>query len=196
MSSPDQRNYTPIDVYGFRKKHLFSTVEKNGQKTSKSMQGTNLLLIASVISLVLSLSYSLQNTLLSTNSRASEDIEMKKPAYFPQKTVISDIKTIPSEYNSEKIPTELLADINTKYGPLDTKNKKNFVLDKLIRYYIYQDVLKENSLEGPRDIPTNFDDMINQIPDMEKTVTDNLISKDHKYVTLDDVIKEKIGKFN
>lgn len=196
MSPVDQKNYTPIDVYGFRKKHLFSTVEKGGKKSSQSFPALNLLLIASVITFVVSVSYAVQHTLLSTNSRASEDIQPVKVAYFPKKTIVTNIQTFPQEYNAEEIPADLVTDIRNTYGPLDSANKKNYVFDKIIRFYIYRDVLKEKALESPQTVPTNFADLVSQIPAMEKTITDTLITKDHIYSGLDDIIKERIAKFH
>ena len=59
--------------------------------------------------------------------------------------LIAAISEYPKSYNGQIIPEELYLEIKNHYL-VNTKARKNYVIDKIGRYYIYQDVLTENGL--------------------------------------------------
>lgn len=190
-------NHTPLDILQLQEHYDRKNPPKNrlpGRKISSSFI-SNSLLVFSVTAFVLVLTYAFRADFLSTKSRASESKPSPKVVTALNNPVLKTVKDYPQKYNEETIPKELYYDIKQHYA-VNTTGRKNYVIDKIVRFYIYRDVLKENELTYPESKKeTPFAKMIEDVSSMEKVLKNEVINKDGVYKTLDDVVTSKIKNF-
>lgn len=151
-------NYTRLDVKSFKKKH-YSSGLKNG---------INFLMVFSVSAFLLSASYYVQQTQFSSSSRAA----VPRPTQMP----LGDV--FPKAYKDEVVPKNIIADLVQSAKSKDVTYPQTYAKDRIVKYYIYKDVLSENNIPLPNN--ENIDDYVDE---MEDLIKQHLLSKaDFAYV--------------
>ncbi len=151
-------NYTRLDVKSFKKKH-YSTGLKNG---------INFLMVFSLSAFLLSASYYVQQTQFSSSSRAAAP----RPTQMP----LGDV--FPKAYKDEVVPANIINDLVQTAKTKDIKFPQTYAKERIIKYYIYKDVLTESNIPLP-----NKDNIDDYIDEMEDLINQYLISKaDFAYV--------------
>ncbi|OGK52406.1 hypothetical protein A2966_01925 [Candidatus Roizmanbacteria bacterium RIFCSPLOWO2_01_FULL_41_22] len=196
----ESNNFTPLK--GQDSPTIYVSKNANFQTVSSDSRSnliTTILLVVAVICLIFSISYSMINSQITKNSKAStiqpqptlRVIKIESP-------LIAAISEYPKSYNGQIIPEELYLEIKNHYL-VNTKARKNYVIDKIGRYYIYQDVLTENSLYFVESEETGeFARLLADEKTMEKIIIDKLVTHGDfigKYVNLDEIINEKLKLF-
>lgn len=141
--------------------------------TKKKIAFDDIYLIFSVLVFVLSLGVMInsRNFTATSDAKATRNLTV-----VPRKqTIVS--KLFPKSYKQEKIPTAIYENLNT-FPSLPSQGKDEYVKTQVMKFYVYKDVLQENTESTPEAlIPTTYKDINEGVQVMEPIIKNNLLSK-------------------
>lgn len=174
----------------------------NNKKLSKL---SNLAILVGVIALVGAFAFTITRSQQTTGSRASiGTLVNADSATIPQSLAFMTVtvKNYPKTYNGKTIPQSIYNEANESYKGVEQQKLKNYVINRVVLYYIMRDVLKENEIPFTDigDNPT-FSQIESALPDLKKEVDENLLSSAdfafikayHNYFNNDQQAREKFG---
>lgn len=188
-------NHTPLDFHQLEEKyHDGKKIELKDPKTPSNFH--NIFLIVGIVAFVLSLSYTVTVDQLSSRSRASEKAPEPTPQVIHIQTATSVLKDYPKQYKAEVIPQELYDSIKKTYSQ-DTPGRKNYVIDKVARYYIYKDVLEQNDLTFEESTKTDpLQKLVDDVNTMQTVIQEKILTQpDSTYKDLDSIVTNNISQF-
>jgi hypothetical protein len=180
-------NYTPIDINRYSQSTRKSSTHYASLETRNKRPGMqvstnflNFFLIGSIVAFVLSFAYALQVNQTTTNTRASTNtLSNKGPEslLLKDKELTKSITSYPKQYREAAIPQTLVTDAIQLFGKSPENLRKEFIINRIVTYYIYRDALEENNIPLPDlNSPVTFASILDQLPKMEKLVNEKLIS--------------------
>lgn len=153
--SPGISNYTPLNLNRF-------------QPSKKRFHVTDLFLVLSVISFLLSISYYVGNSKFYSNSQAANRLT---PVTRPTG---SNVK-YPKSYKDERIPQTIFVQVKNSLTDFSPKEKDEKAKDIVMRYYAYKDVLAENELASESS-ELDSKSLPEEVSQMEQIIAENLLS--------------------
>jgi hypothetical protein len=150
--------------------------------------------------------YALRSTSTTTNTRASEEptpiagIENSLSAeatLIVQDSPFKDISQYPTSYRDTPIPASLFDQGKEKYAFVEDKDKlQTYLIDRVLKYYIYQDVLRENDLleETPQEniSYTSMEGLVESYEDLVKSEVLTNMDFVYLYVWYDSPTREEV----
>ena len=112
----------------------------------------------------------------------------KEPEIKPTTTTYPSLsptylKNLPTRYKDTPIPQSVYDQGFGKYRNANNQKVREYVLNRVERYYIYKEIIKSNNLDYRRNEEFGFDGMEKEVPEMEKAIKSQLIgSIDFAYV--------------
>lgn len=179
-----ETQYTPLDI-----DHL--------QSELKGKRGPTILLIIGIVAFLGSLTYAVTGIKVQSETKAEVKKSPLQISAVPLalNPVPDIVKEFPTTYGDTKIPESLYTDIKTVYA-IDTPGRKNYVLDKVLRFYVYREVLGEENLSFVQsEQEGEFAKLIEEVTAMELIIKENLIGTDKKYESLDKLVVERLSNF-
>lgn len=178
-----ESNNTPLNIEKLEKGYN-SQIGELFQSSSKLSQGllSNGLVILSVVIFALTLVYSTQGQFLTSNTKAENIPTPANPTprhiSLVLNPIVSTIKEYPMYYRDVSIAEDIYEDLKTNYDT-STSGKKNYMIDKIVRFYIYRAALQQKGVpyqrsekEGP------VANMLEDVTTMEQVIAERKIEID------------------
>lgn len=190
-----EQNTTPpdssLDIPEFQ-----STSETTSISPKKKFKFDDIYLILSAFVFVLSLGLMIN----SRNFSSTTDANARRDLTIVQRNSTVN-SAFPKSYKSEKIPSTIYENLDS-YPDIPKTEKDEYVKTQVMKFYVYKDVLQENSESKKEDLlPIIYKDIYDGVQAMEPIIKDNLLSKSYfgyiqaKFAgTTDEAeLKEKLG---
>ena len=101
----------------------------------------DLFLFVSITCCIVSFGYSVQKNIFQKNSKASTDTQSIAPIY---NSITKVVTKLPIAYKGIEIPPNIIDEAKKEFPNIDKSERdKTYLIDKISRYYIYADALKE-----------------------------------------------------
>lgn len=169
-------NYTKLNLSDFNFPQVPEFNEKPAPQPSKKLGLSNVFLVVSGLAFVFAISYYVQSSRFETTSRATIN-----PTMSPE---IDEKTLLPRAYGEEDVAPAIVDDLKEAAQQENVKFPDMYVKDKLVRYYIYKDVMEENDLKLPEEMEAEQKLTLEKLNAMEQIIKDNLVSSaDFAYIT-------------
>lgn len=176
MSNARTTNYTDIFSHGL--------VQNKPKKTNYSKL-INLFLLFSFIVFVGAITFAIQRTTTSTNTRASSDGIPKEVKSSSSHLPITDAEysytreftKVPKQFKGEKIPDVYLSDALKMYDKVPKEEVEKYVANRVILYYSIKQALQDTNISFTETSNAGFWHIEQRVPELRALARKNILSK-------------------
>jgi len=139
--------------------------------TSHAAKLASLSILFSLVFVIGSIAYIVNNR-QQTQTRASID-NLYGPSTVSQddKALTSTITLYPKRYKGRPIPANLVTEANRTYVAISEEERQAYIINRIILYYVYTDVLSMNNIPYTRAAaPLTFEGIEQSLPELSQTM--------------------------
>ena len=126
----------------------------------------------SLVFVIGSLAYIVNNRSQTTRTQASvQDLYGPQSVASEEKALTTSITDFPLKYKDRPIPENIVIEGNQKYIALPEVERKAYIINRVVLYYIYSDVLTMNNIPFNRpSLPLTFEGVEQTMPEISATM--------------------------
>lgn len=118
-----------------------------------------------------SVAYVSNNRQTSSTRASSENLFGPASISSEEKALTSSVTEFPKTYKGRAIPESLFTEGNQKYIAIPAVERKAYIINRIVLYYIYDDVLTTNSIAHTKITPpVTFDGIEAAVPSLAATM--------------------------
>ena len=140
--------------------------------TTHAAKLASLSILFSLMVVIGSLAYIVNNRQQARSTRASVD-NLYGPASLSaeEKALTMGMSEYPKTYKGRAIPENIVAEGNRKYLALPEAERKAYIMNRIVLYYIYDDVLTTNNIAHSKAVvPLTFESIEAVTPELSSTM--------------------------
>lgn len=173
MSNARTTNYTDLSSRG---------LVHNKKKTDYNKL-INIFLLFSFIVFVGAITFAIQRTTTSTNTRASSDglpTEVKSGSILPiaaeELSYTQGFSKVPKQFKGEEVPAVYLEDALKMYSQLPKEEVERYAANRVIMYYSLKQALQDTNISFTETANAGFWDIEQRVKELQTTVRKNILS--------------------
>ncbi|MCX7996497.1 MAG: hypothetical protein N2691_01910 [Patescibacteria group bacterium] len=152
----------------YRGETMHDSTNRPRQGSSHAAKLASLSIVFSLMVVIGSAALVVNNRANTTATRASSE-NLGGPASISEadKSLTSQVTDFPVKYRSRVIPPNLVDEANLKYVSVPEKSRREYIINRIVLYYIYDDVLTTNNVQfqgAPQ--PLTFEGIESALPGM------------------------------
>lgn len=118
-----------------------------------------------------SVAYVSNNRQTSSTRASSENLYGPSTISAEEKSLTSSVTEYPKTYKGRPIPDNIMLEGTQKYIAISEAERKAYIINRIVLYYIYDDVLSTNSIAHTKvNPPITFENLEAAVPSLTATI--------------------------
>jgi hypothetical protein len=140
--------------------------------TTHAAKLASLSILFALVFVIGSVAYIVNNRSQTAQTQASIlDLYGPQKVAEDEKLLTAGVAEYPLRYKGRPIPKNLVSEGNKKYSTLPKAERKVYIINRIVLYYIYSDVLSMNNIQYNRpSLPLTFDGIEQTMPEIVSTM--------------------------